>query len=136
MVTIATFNEPAQAKHLKDRFRESGIEADIHNEAHGQAVHLVKDPQANNKVLVHEGDFTKAQQLLVEWETSDPDVASAMRCPQCQSPRIQYPQTAQKFPFIPGLYSILLAVGLFEKEFYCTDCQLTWGKNGRPASGA
>jgi predicted Zn-ribbon and HTH transcriptional regulator len=136
MVTIATFNEPAKAKHLKERLRTSGIEADIHNEKHGQAVHLVKDAQANMKVQVHEQDFGKAQGLLVEWEASDPDVASALRCPQCKSPRIQYPQTAQKFPFIPGLYSILLALGVFEKEFYCEDCHLTWGKDGNPASGA
>jgi predicted Zn-ribbon and HTH transcriptional regulator len=136
MVTIATFNEPAKAKHLKERLRTSGIEADVHNEKHGQAMHLVKDAQANVKVLVHEQDFGKAQGLLVEWEGTDPDIASAMRCPQCQSPRIQYPQTAQKFPFIPGLYSVLLALGIFEKEFYCEDCHLTWGKDGKPASGA
>ncbi len=31
MVTIATFNEPAKAKHLKDRLQQSGVKADVHN---------------------------------------------------------------------------------------------------------
>ena len=33
MVTIATFNEPAKARELKRRFQDSGIKADVHNEA-------------------------------------------------------------------------------------------------------
>ena len=33
MVTIATFNESTQARQLKRRFQDSGIRADVHNEA-------------------------------------------------------------------------------------------------------
>ncbi len=129
MVTIATFNEPAKAKHLKDRFQQSGLKADIHNEGHEQAARLVGKPQANVKVLVEEEDFTQAQKLMIEWEPTDPDIGCAVRCPQCQSPRIQYPQLPRKFPFVPGLASILLATKLFPKEFYCEDCHYTWTKD-------
>ena len=40
MVTIATFNEPAKARQLKRRFQDSGIKADVHNEAPDAAVRL------------------------------------------------------------------------------------------------
>ena len=40
MVTIATFNEPAKARQLKRRFQDSGIKADVHNEAPHAAVRL------------------------------------------------------------------------------------------------
>ena len=33
MVTIATFNEPAKARQLKQRFQDAGLKADVHNEA-------------------------------------------------------------------------------------------------------
>ena len=38
MVTIATFNEAAKAKWLKERLQEAGIRADVHNEGHLQQV--------------------------------------------------------------------------------------------------
>ena len=97
MVTIATFNEPAKAKHLKERLQEAGLKADIHNEAHLQAVAFMSKPQANWKVNVDEDDFEAAQSLMVEWEATDPDVGSAIRCPQCGSSRIEYPQLTRKF---------------------------------------
>lgn len=125
MVTIATFNEPAKAKHLKDRLQQAGLKADIHNEAHLQAVAFMSKPQANWKVNVDEDDFSAAQSLMVEWEASDPDVGSAIRCPQCGSPRIEYPQLTRKF-ITPALASILFALKIFPKEFYCQDCHFTW----------
>jgi len=39
-------------------------------------------PQANAKIMVDDTDFERAQNLMIEWETSDPDVAAAIiRCP-------------------------------------------------------
>jgi hypothetical protein len=105
------------------------VNADVHNEGHEQAVRLVGAPQANAKVLVDEDDFGQAQKLMLEWEPSDPDIGSALRCPNCQSPRIQYPQLPRKFPFIPGLASLLFATRLFPKQFYCEDCHNTWAKD-------
>ncbi|MFN2474724.1 MAG: putative signal transducing protein [Chthoniobacterales bacterium] len=129
MMTIATFDEPSKAKHLKDRLVQSGVKADVHNEGHEQAARLVGKPQANMKVLVEEEDFTKAQKLMTEWAPSDPDLAFAIVCPQCQSPRVQYPQLPRK-SLVPGaISSILLATKLFAKEFYCEDCHLTWTKD-------
>jgi predicted Zn-ribbon and HTH transcriptional regulator len=132
MVTIATFNEPAKAKHLKERLQQKGVKADVHNEGHLQSVAFMSKPQANAKVMVDEKDFDVAHQLLVGWETTDPDLsASAIRCPQCQSPRIEYPQLTRKF-LTPGLAAIFFALKIFQKEFYCRDCHFTWGKGGEP----
>jgi predicted Zn-ribbon and HTH transcriptional regulator len=125
MVTIATFNEPAKAKHLKERLQAAGLKADIHNEAHLQQVAFMSKPQANWKVNVDEDEFAAAQNLMVEWEQTDPDVGSAIRCPQCGSPRIEYPQLTRKF-ITPALASILFALKIFPKEFYCQDCHFTW----------
>jgi len=126
MVTIATFNEPAKAKRLKQRFQEAGVKADIHNEGHLQAVAFMSKPQANVKVQVEDEEFERAQQLMTEWETSDPDIAAAMvRCPQCGSSSIQYPQLTRK-AITPAMASILFALRIFPKEFYCEDCHFTW----------
>ena len=73
---------------------------------------------------VEEEDFERAQGLLVEWETADPDIG-ALRCPQCNSTRIEYPQLTRKF-LTPALAGILFALKIFPKEFYCQDCHFTW----------
>ncbi|MDQ3314372.1 MAG: DUF2007 domain-containing protein [Verrucomicrobiota bacterium] len=125
MVTIATFNEPSKAKHLKERLQQSGVKADVHNEGQMQAAMMAK-PMANAKVLVGEQDFETAHQLMVDWETTDPDVGAAIRCPNCQSPRIEYPQMTRRFR-LPWIANLLFAMKLFDKEFYCRDCQFTWG---------
>jgi len=135
MVTIATFNEPAKAKRLKERFQQAGLKADIHNEGHLQQVAFMSRPQANVKVLVEDDDFERAQQLMQEWEANDPDIASAIvRCPQCGSPRIQYPQLTRKF-LTPAMASLLFALKIFPKEFYCEDCHFTWTNQEERAFG-
>jgi len=126
MVTIATFHDPAKAKRLKERLQQAGLKADIHNEGHLQQVAFMSKPQANVKVQVDDDDFDRAQSLMVEWEASDPDIAAAIiRCPQCGSSRIEYPQMTRK-ALTPALASILFALRIFPKEFYCEDCHYTW----------
>ena len=135
MVTIATFNEPAKAKRLKERLQQSGLKADIHNEGHLQQVAFMSRPQANVKLQVEDDDFERAQQLMLEWEANDPDIASAiLRCPQCGSPRIQYPQLTRKF-LTPAMASLLFALKIFPKEFYCEDCHFTWTNEEERAFG-
>ena len=124
MVTIATYNEPAKAKSLKEKFTSAGVKADINNEANLQTYAFMSKPQANVKVKVAEEDFERAQGLMVEWEAADPSIG-AIHCPQCNSPRIEYPQLTRKF-LTPALAGILFALKVFPKEFYCRDCQFTW----------
>jgi hypothetical protein len=131
MVTIATFEDAARAKHLKQRFQESGVRADVATEGRMQAA-ASRDRHANVRVQVDEAEFANAQNLMLEWEKSDPEVGAAIRCPQCASPRIHYPQLARKFPFVTGLFGILLALKIMPKEYYCEDCQNTWSKEPEP----
>jgi transposase-like protein len=126
MVTIATFNDAAKAKSLKQRFQQAGLQTDIHNESHLQQVAFMSRPRANVKLMVDDKDFERAQSLMRDWEASDPDVSAAIiRCPQCGSSRIEYPQLTRKF-ITPGMASVLFALRIFPKEFYCEDCHFTW----------
>jgi hypothetical protein len=94
MVTIATYNEPAKAKRLKEKFQQAGVKADLHNEATLQTYAFMSKPQANAKVMVAEDDFERAQTLMVEWEAADPDIG-ALR--SHNAPPVEYPQLTRKF---------------------------------------
>ena len=125
MVTIATFNEPDKARRLKQRLQESGLRVDVHNEGHLQQMAFMSRPLANAKVMVDDADFERGQALMIEWEASDPEVSAAMiRCPQCGSSNIEYPQMTRKF-LTPALVALLCALKIIPKEFYCQDCHFT-----------
>ena len=125
MVTIATFNEQSKAKRLRERLEKAGVHAEVMGENTLQRVAFMSRPQANVKVKVEENDFEKAQNLMREWEAADPEIGSALRCPQCGSAEIEYPQLTRKF-LTPALASILFALKIFPKEFYCHSCHYTW----------
>lgn len=135
MVTIATFSEPTKAKALKERFQQAGVKADIHNESYLQQVAFMSKPKANVKVQVEDTDFERAQALMVEWEASDPDISSALiRCPQCGSSSIEYPQMTRKF-MTPALVGLLCMMKIIPKEFYCEDCHFTWSNEEQRTVG-
>ncbi len=125
MVTIATYNDQAKAKHLRGRLQQAGVRADILGEGTLQRVAFMSKPQANVKVKVDEKDFENAQTLMREWEESDPTIGAALSCPNCGSSEIEYPQLTRKF-LTPALASVLFALKIFPKEFYCKNCHFTW----------
>src|SRR5262249_36813542 len=132
MVTIATFNDPVKARQLKRRFHDAGVKGDVHNEAPLQEFGFMSKPQANAKVMVEDDDFEKAQSLMVEWEATDPDISAALvRCAQCGSSNIEYPQMTRKF-MTPALVIVLCAMKIVSQEFYCLVLQLTWGNQEEP----
>ena len=77
MVTIATFEEPTKAKHLKDRYAQSGVAADLQTDGQMQQVASGSKARGNVKVLIHEKDFDKAHNLLVDGK--HPTLKSAPR---------------------------------------------------------
>src|SRR6266498_2215626 len=130
MVTIATFNDATKARQLKRRFQDAGLRADVHNEAPLQQVGFMSRPQANAKVMVEDTDFESAQNLMVEWEATDPDISAALvRCPQCSSSNIEYPQMTRKFmtPALVGVlnFRVICGYSIFE--------ELHWGQRTRAA---
>src|SRR5436190_20520706 len=82
--------------------------------------------QANAKIMVDDADCERAQNLMTEWESTGTDVAAAIiRCPQCGSSNIEYPQMTRKF-LTPALVALLCALKVIPKGFYCQDCHFTW----------
>jgi len=72
---------------------------------------------------------------MIEWEATDPDISAALiRCPQCGSSNIEYPQMTRKF-MTPALVIVLCALKIIPKEFYCQDCHFTWSNQEEPTIG-
>jgi predicted Zn-ribbon and HTH transcriptional regulator len=128
-ITLATFNQTTDAQPLVARLWESGIRAEIHDESKLERLWLVRKPLAGVRIEVHPDDFDKAARLVREWDATQHVLHNAVRCPECGSSRVEYPQFTRKF-VTPNLVGLLSAMGLVEKEFYCQDCHNTWPPEG------
>lgn len=128
MVTIATYDDPKAAEPLQTRFEKAGIHAEICDESKFEWFWFVSKPVAGIRLKVHKKDFERARRLLKEWDAGEHVLREAVRCPQCGCSRVEYPQITRKF-FLPNLVSVASAMGIFEKEFYCQECEYTWPKD-------
>ena len=127
-LTVATFNEKDKAEAVRRRLEEAGIHAEIYDESKVQKFWFFSEHLAGEKLRVDEKDFERARDLLVGLDAQEHVLDNAVKCPECGSSRIEYPQFTRKFitPTLVEIFTIL-APGM-KKRFYCEDCHYTWCK--------
>lgn len=125
---VATFNERAPAEELRAQFSRVGLNAVLHDESKLERFWFMSEPLAAIHVEVPQADYLRARRLLGEWETTSELLKPAVRCPECQSSRVEFPQGTRKF-ITPALCVMLLnALHITSREYYCLDCHFTWPK--------
>lgn len=124
-MTIASFNQRDQAAQLAARLEKAGISCEVFDESKLQKYWFLSPPHAAVKLRVEAGDFDRARALLSGLDAIEDALHDAVRCPQCGSSRVEYPQFTRKF-VTPSFVEIFCFLHLLEREFYCEDCQFTW----------
>ncbi len=125
-VNVASFNELDAAEALKTRLEQAGIHSEVYDESKLQRFWFHAEPFAGKKVRVEERDFEKAKLALDALDANEGTLHDAVRCPKCDSPRVEYPAATRKFVG-PALVEIFCTTThLIEKQFYCENCQHTW----------
>jgi hypothetical protein len=133
-IPVALFNHRGPAEPLQRRLRDQGIPAEIHDETTLEKFWFVSSPGAGVRLEVPAHQFERAYNLLLEWDAAEGALREAIRCPECRSLRVNYPQYTRR-SFIPNLVmGTLAAIGRVEKEYYCDDCHYTWPKEGTTPS--
>ena len=126
-VSVATFNELPPAQELCRQFEQAGVQPLIHDESKLERFWFMSEPLAAIHVEVQQPDYLKARRLMAEWENNSEVMKAAVRCPDCGSSRIEFPQITRKF-YMPVVEVLFMAIRLMPREFYCQDCQYTWPK--------
>ena len=124
-VPLATFHEVEPAQELRTRLQQAGIDASVHDDSRLQRLWFISQPLAAIHVEVPQPDYLEARHLVEGWQTTEGVLDQAVRCPACHSARVEHPQLTRKF-VTPSLGSLLMAVGLIPRAFYCLDCHNTW----------
>ena len=129
-VPIALFNDRAKAEPLQKRLVESGVQAEIHDELRLEKLWFVSKPSTGVRIEVPADQFERAERLLIDWDRADAFLREAIRCPECKSLRVEYPQVTHKSMLTNLAMGLAAEVGLLEKDYYCEDCHFTWPKEG------
>ncbi len=133
-IPVALFSNRAKAEPLQRRLVESGVAAEIHDELRLEKLWFVSKPACGVRLEVPADQFERAYQLLVDWDSAEGALRDAIRCPECKSLRVDYPQFTRKF-LIPNLaMGLMAALHAVQKEYYCEDCHFTWPKEGTKPS--
>src|SRR6266404_295978 len=125
-ISIARFSCRSDAEPFQRRLSEAGIPAEIHDCAGMDGV----------RIKVPAGQFESAYQLMLNWDATEGGLRGAIRCPDCKSLRIEFPQYTHKSALPNLLVGVLANIGAVRKEFYCHDCHFTWPKEGTKPSRA
>jgi hypothetical protein len=132
-VTIATFSKESAADQVRGLLEQAQIHAETQHESTLEWLWFTAKPVVRWRLKVNTADFERATRLLQEWDKSDAVLREAVRCPECGSSRVQYPQFTRKF-FLPNLIGLLATLGIVRREFYCEECHFTWPKDGQKRS--
>jgi len=133
-IPVALFTHRAKAEPIQKRLSEAGIAAEIHEELRLEKLWFVPKTGAGARLEVPADQFERAEQLLVDWDATEGVMGGAIRCPECKSLRVDYPQFTRKSLLTNLAVGLAAEVGLVEKEFYCHDCHYTWPKEGTKPS--
>ncbi len=123
--TVATFSDLEKAQEVRKRLAEAGISAQAHDESRLQMFWFLSKPLAAHKVVVDEKDSDKALLALQIADAQDHILQGEVRCPQCGSANVEYPQFTRKF-MMTTLVEVLCFLHIIDKAFYCQGCHHTW----------
>jgi len=129
---VATFNERAPAEQLRAQFLQAGLQSVIHDESRLERFWFLSEPLAAIHVEVPQSDLLRARQLMDEWESATELMRPALRCPECHSSNIEFPQITRKF-LTPALCQmVMIALHVVPRQYYCLDCHHSWPKVMKP----
>src|SRR5215831_16916556 len=131
---VALFPSSAKAEPIKQQLRSSGFAAEAHEEGWLCAFWFVNKHKCGVHLDVPADQFERAERFLLEWDAKEHALNEAIRCPECGSLRVLYPQFARHSILTNLAIGVAAQCGLVEKDFYCEDCHFTWPREGtRPS---
>lgn len=127
---VAHFENRTQAEPTRERLVRAGVRAEINNESGLAQLWFVSKRVAGVRLEVSAKDAERARQLLVQWDADPGWLKRAIRCPECRSMRIEFPQFTEKSLFTNLAMGLMAGCRLVEREYYCEDCHCMWAKSG------
>ena len=125
-VNVAAYNQAASAEVLQGFLEQEGFESRVHDERSLQRYWFWTTPQAGIHVQVPKASFEQVIECFESDSRAQAFLQPAIRCPSCNSSRVQYPQMTHKFIFPTLIAQLLVLSRIMKRECYCEACHNTW----------
>jgi hypothetical protein len=127
--SIASFDRAEPAQVVAARLRETCFQAAVVDTSGEEFWSLCGlRPRGHFKVMVPLQQAERAMSWLREFDAADQLLATAVRCPQCGSTRVEYPQLSQRQPLFPA------GSDVGEHDYHCERCNRVWPGDPEVAS--
>jgi hypothetical protein len=131
-IRLAIFSDRAAAEPARQGLAQAGIPAEIHDELQLERLWFVSKSSAGVRLEVPLRHLHRSMQLLLEWDAGQGTLRDAVRCPECRSLRVDFPQFTRKSLFTNLAIGLMAELRLVERQFYCEDCHCMWSKQTGP----
>lgn len=123
-ITVALFDNLPAANAFESFLRDQRVEARTFNDRFLQIVLFLCPPRAMCRVQVREHFYKMTVDLLKAREPAI--LEKAIRCPECSSLRVNYPQMTRKF-LLPTIFLHLgIIFRIIHHQAYCETCHCVW----------
>ncbi len=127
-IRVALFTDALTAGEARNRLVGAGVPARIGHEPAAGRLWFVSSRDSGVRVETPADSSEAAARLLSDWDDGRECLRGAVRCPECGSFRIDFPQFTEKSVLTNLALGIVSVIGLVERDYYCEDCHLLWPK--------
>jgi hypothetical protein len=128
-IRLALFQDRSAAAELQDHLYKAGISSEVHDELQLERLWFVSKSAAGARLEVPLQQWERATQLLIEWDSLDEALLGAVRCPECKSLRVDYPQVTRKSLLTNVAIGLLAELHIIERQYYCEECHCMWPRD-------
>ncbi len=132
-VRVALFKNRGDAESCQARLLQAGIPAEVHVEPAVAWFWFVSRNKAGVRLEVPAECVERVERLLLRWSSDDGLLDGAIRCPDCGSLCIDFPQFTEKSLLTNVVMGLAAEARLFKREYYCESCHFMWARpEGKP----
>lgn len=125
-ITVATFDRLEAAQSFRHHLAERIIPSALLDERNAQRFWFLAPRRSGVHVQVEPELARSARTHLALWEQGVPASERPIRCPHCDSSRVEFPQLGRNFILPTLMGHLAVALGLQKRRHYCQDCHETW----------
>jgi mono/diheme cytochrome c family protein len=127
---LALFEDRTQAECARRCLKNAGIRAEVHAESCFAQLWFVSRRRAGVVLQAPMDQAKQAAELLFDCEGTEPWLKHAIRCPECKSFRVDFPQFTEKSIFTNLTMGLIAELGFIERQYYCQECHFMWTRPG------
>jgi len=129
-ILIAAFEKRQAAEALAAYLLEKDIHATLMDLTVSMPGNALPADFAKYQVRVSEPDAPAAVQATSHTDNGITLMTTAIRCPECGSVRVQYPEFPRNF-VVPFLFRLLVKSGAVQGAYACLTCKHEWSPGKR-----